>query len=169
MKIYNTNDAFGHAGPFEAESFEALADEMMPTIKTWAEEKLDRFDDAVAHGEADADDRPQLSDIIDRIRDEFIDGLEEMPSPQDRVNSAADLDELCSTLNAVAGELGDESTIDQVVDTPFLPTFGGVDPHYTSGVWSWDHDRILVADGSLWAIEDRCECGEATFHCRCGK
>lgn len=37
-KFKNTCDSFGEPGPFEAESKEALADEMAPTLKTWVNE-----------------------------------------------------------------------------------------------------------------------------------
>lgn len=78
MKIINTNELFGDRGPFDADSFEALADEMMPTITDWAQEELSKFDDMVEHYEADDVDRPQLHDIIQQMRDDFIDGLEEI-------------------------------------------------------------------------------------------
>jgi hypothetical protein len=37
-RFVNNNELFGYEGPFEAESKEALADEMMPTLIDWAEE-----------------------------------------------------------------------------------------------------------------------------------
>lgn len=40
-------------------------------------------------------------------------------------------------------------------DVTALPDFGGTEPWDTSGIYSWDADRILVADGTAWAIEDR--------------
>jgi len=46
MKIRNTNSGYGDAGPFEAVSFEALADEMTSLFHEWAhdalQEELDR-------------------------------------------------------------------------------------------------------------------------------
>ena len=77
MKIQNNNESFGYAGPFEAESFDSLADEMMPTFKIWANEDIDKFRDAAFHGEADPADEPGLDELIHEMRDEFIDGLEE--------------------------------------------------------------------------------------------
>lgn len=34
------------------------------------------------------------------------------------------------------------------LDMTSLPTFGGMEPADTSGVWSWDSTRLLVGDGS---------------------
>ncbi len=78
MKIYNNNDEFGYCGPFEAESFEALADEMMPALEQWADEKLSRYNDQVEEGLLDAEDIPTLEDIIEEMRDDFISGLEDI-------------------------------------------------------------------------------------------
>lgn len=79
-KYRNTNDAYGESGPFEAESREELADEMMPMIRTWAAE-------AVAKREADyiGDALPQPDGRAGEIeiqaqifRNEFIGCLEEV-------------------------------------------------------------------------------------------
>lgn len=70
MKILNKNPKFGEAGPFEAESFVALAAEMLPNIRAWAKEELDRFDDG--------EDKPDLSIVVERLLMEFVDGLEEV-------------------------------------------------------------------------------------------
>ena len=61
-KYYNNNERYGDAGPFEAESREALADEMMPTFELWARE-------AAARGEAAS---------VAKMREEFITGLDEV-------------------------------------------------------------------------------------------
>jgi hypothetical protein len=90
-----------------------------------------------------------------------------METYQDLINNSKSLDNLLENLNSIQSELGDEETIDQVVDCASFPTFGGVDPKNTEEVWSWDKDSVLVADGSIWSIESRCGCGEATFHCLC--
>jgi hypothetical protein len=43
------------------------------------------------------------------------------------------------------------------VDLGTLPTFGGIEPRDTSGVWSWDEDNLLVGTGSFaeWHIVER--------------
>ena len=43
------------------------------------------------------------------------------------------------------------------VDICELPTFGGATPRKTTGVWSWDDDRLLVGEGAFseWHIIDR--------------
>jgi len=72
MKIYNNNDLFGMPGPFEAESFEALADEMTPTFEAWAEEEWGNDDD---------DERHMCDAVPPRVatmRAEFLKGLEEV-------------------------------------------------------------------------------------------
>lgn len=86
---------------------------------------------------------------------------------QEMVDNCKSLDELCNVLNNF-GEPSRGDKIEDCVDFAMLPIFGGVAPQKTSEVWSWDEKRILVAesDGS-WGIENRCACGEATFHCRC--
>ena len=95
---------------------------------------------------------------------------------QTRINAATTLDDLAETLNTIAEELRakeEEDTfapsIDDLVDVAELPTFGGADPKHTSEVWSWDERRIITASGSTWVIENRCDCGEAEWHCRCEK
>jgi len=64
MKFYNTNDKFGDPGPFEADSKEQLADEMLPTFTDWAI-------DTINNG-----DIRDINNIICEIREEFIKGLE---------------------------------------------------------------------------------------------
>ena len=76
MKYYNNNEKYGCGGPFEADSPEELSNGMTPTLETWADEEIDKFNDMVYHGEADAEDEPNRNDLIARMRSEFIDGLE---------------------------------------------------------------------------------------------
>lgn len=67
MKLYyNNNDLYGEAGPHEAESMDALANEYQETFKQWAQEEDDRGRDE------------RIEEIIQRLRQEFIDGLEEV-------------------------------------------------------------------------------------------
>ena len=68
MRIYNNNPAFGHCGPFEAKSFEALADEMTSTFKEWAYEDYG----------IEADVGEWLAERIESMRREFIEGLAEV-------------------------------------------------------------------------------------------
>lgn len=64
MKYANTDERFGYAGPFEAESKEILADEMMPTLQVWADEAN--------------------RDVAD-LREEFINALKELDETNERV------------------------------------------------------------------------------------
>lgn len=57
IKFENMNVRYGHNGPFEAESKEALADDMMPTLIDWA-------------------DDPNATQTAEDMRAEFIEGLE---------------------------------------------------------------------------------------------
>lgn len=87
---------------------------------------------------------------------------------QERVNATTTLDELCSTLNEIESKIAAQNTfalfdskIDNYVDLAALPTFGGVEPNDTSGIWSWDATRFLYADGSIWTVEERPELEDA--------
>lgn len=72
MKIVNNNEKFGEAGPFEAESFVSLADEMSANFEYWAKE--------LCSSEYSLGDWDDLKDkLIAKIRDEFIAGLERVP------------------------------------------------------------------------------------------
>jgi len=70
MWYRNTNERYGFAGPFEAESEEALADEMRPSLESWADELIERS------GSLDDSDGPSRESIIANMRQEFIDALE---------------------------------------------------------------------------------------------
>ena len=81
---------------------------------------------------------------------------------QERINATTNLDELCDELNAIESEIaasntGDltDSNIGEHIDCAGLPTFGGVEPSDTLGIWSWDETRVLYAEGSVWAVEAR--------------
>ncbi len=64
MMIYNNNPFYGFGGPFEASSFEALADAMQPNFEEWAND-----------GEyADM----EYNEAVNFMRREFIQGLEEV-------------------------------------------------------------------------------------------
>lgn len=64
MLFYNTNESFGMGGPFEAESAEHLADDMVETFTAWAVDYA-----------ATCDDDVDLEFVIKKYRDEYIDGL----------------------------------------------------------------------------------------------
>jgi hypothetical protein len=70
-KYYNTNERYGEAGPFEAQSRERLADEMTDTFRKWAREFAigSRIEDPTA-------DVDEMAEML-RMRSEFIEGLEE--------------------------------------------------------------------------------------------
>lgn len=79
-----------------------------------------------------------------------------------KITSCETLDELYDLLCSIPAE---ETPHDNTLTS--LPTYGGAEPTRTDGVWSWDETRLIVGE-SKFAIEPRCACGEASFHCRCG-
>lgn len=73
------------------------------------------------------------------------------------INTAPTLTDLCAILN----RLQDACTatfackLEEVVSLTGLPTFGGEEPRNTAGIFSWDADRLLLADGNRWYIVAR--------------
>jgi len=77
-----------------------------------------------------------------------------MTTTATQVAAAKSLIELRDALNAF--EVTDDRRLEDVVDLPGLPTFGGEDPRRTDGVWSWDADSVLLYDnGRGYYIEQR--------------
>lgn len=82
MKIENTNERFGNAGPFEAESIDALvADYRQPgnSLCTWAAEAWmsDSSGETGKHPALPGETREQyIERIADELAEEFRDGLE---------------------------------------------------------------------------------------------
>lgn len=75
---------------------------------------------------------------------------------QEKIDSAQTLDALLIAIQETQAELPDETTIDEVIDTASLPTFGGDEPADTNNIWSWDETRILTTrDGADFVIRDR--------------
>jgi hypothetical protein len=72
MQIYNNNPAFGDTGPFDAESFGALADEMESTFRTWAAEKWLEAPES----ETGASKYSFVERTVTLMRREFIAGLQ---------------------------------------------------------------------------------------------
>lgn len=61
-----------------------------------------------------------------------------------RINQATDLANLLERLREVASQLDEQDRAN--LDLTSLPTFGGVAPSDTTGVWSWDSDSLLVGN-----------------------
>lgn len=68
------------------------------------------------------------------------------------INTAPTLTDLCATLNRLQGACTATFAckLEEVVALSDLPTFGGEDPRNTAGIFSWDADRLLLADGNRW-------------------
>jgi len=74
MKLfYNNNDAYGDGGPYEAESKEALADEVKETFEEFAKQLWFSSDT-----ETDLEKSEFMEIKIARMREEFISGLDEV-------------------------------------------------------------------------------------------
>lgn len=73
-QFINTSEQFGDAGPFEAESKEALADEMQQSFEMWADEEMLR------HHEINEvwPGRHVYHETIEQLRSDFIAGLKEV-------------------------------------------------------------------------------------------
>ena len=79
---------------------------------------------------------------------------------QSRIDACKNLVQLCATLNAIEAEIENEDSdfnvyIGDYVDITDLPTFGGVAPKNTAGIWSWDAEYQIVAGGDGFEIESR--------------
>jgi hypothetical protein len=233
IKFYNTKSEFGDDGPFEAFSKEALADEMMPTLKSWAREAAKNSMDTQNDVGGNYMEDDFYMDHLRDMRAEFIDGLEaqyhgeprlifdngggitlQLPgyahTYEDAEQCAEDIREWGDTHDTSGWDGNDEDavfeptteqqanggydvryldafllgqidishenwenvrclqsalglvmpdTLDGLLeamrnDHPCvfdddswradLPTFGGEEPRYTEGVWSWDEKRLLV-------------------------
>ena len=75
MKIRNNSPRFGDCGPFDAESFEDLADEMEGAFDQWAREEWQDLVCSVSKDESVPMLRDYLIVAVDRLRAEFIEGL----------------------------------------------------------------------------------------------
>jgi len=80
------------------------------------------------------------------------------------IEAAADLDALCDALNLAEKSnrrLNRASNSNFSIEARFgidladLPVFGGERPRDTHGIFSWDADRFLIANGSCWCIAER--------------
>ena len=76
-----------------------------------------------------------------------------MHAMQSNVNNAQSLSELCNILNSFTGITGDR--LEDIVDLPGLPTFGGTMPLDTREVWSWDAVSLLGYDNGRYYVYPR--------------
>jgi hypothetical protein len=113
------------------------------------EDAIDReLDDLeAAYGDEHGVTREELREFLTK----WVDSQE---TPQERVNKATSLRDLCDTLKEIEVECQALDTrLEDVVDICALPTFGGEDPVDTSGVWSWDEDEVLFADSGWYCTK----------------
>ena len=76
-----------------------------------------------------------------------------MNAMQSKVNAAQSLDELCNILNSFVPANGER--LEDVVDLPGLPTFGGTMPLDTREIWSWDATSLLGYDDGVYYVYPR--------------
>lgn len=69
------------------------------------------------------------------------------------IASAVDLDELRDALNCI--EVNCDEVVRGDIDYSDLPTFGGVEPADTTGIWSWDETRLLIEQSERWMTVPR--------------
>jgi len=69
MKLYNNQPEYGEAGPWECESDEQLANDMVPSFTMWAAAEWLQDDETTEDRETFINRR------IDEMRDEFLGGL----------------------------------------------------------------------------------------------
>lgn len=77
-----------------------------------------------------------------------------------RINAAQNLSDLHNTIKSGLEQMDEQDR--KNFDLSGLPTFGGVEPADTHGVWSWDANSVLIGDGSVsdWRIVSRQEWAE---------
>ncbi|MEN6507125.1 MAG: hypothetical protein ABFD92_21520 [Planctomycetaceae bacterium] len=77
MLYRNNNDAYGAAGPFEAESLNAVVENMMPAFREWAGDEWQMHAEMCRDTDTDPGDEDKFRDAaIDRMRAECLAGLE---------------------------------------------------------------------------------------------
>lgn len=74
----------------------------------------------------------------------------------DQIANAQSLEQLRDLLNAATAEQNAEIDARPHLMTS-LPTFGGIEPSDTVGVWSWDAGRLLVGENAPFEIVDRAD------------
>ena len=63
------------------------------------------------------------------------------------IESSKSLKELLENIKTAKSCLDDQDISN--LDLTSLPTFGGVEPDETIGIWSWDKDNLLIGDGDF--------------------
>lgn len=72
---------------------------------------------------------------------------------QSKVNASQSLDELCNILNGFVPANGER--LEDLVDLPGLPTFGGDVPIDTREIWSWDASSLLGYENGAYYVYPR--------------
>ena len=81
MKTFiNTDERYGLAGPFTAESKQKLIDGMMPTFREWAMDAFQKTEDGFNGVESALTKEGFLAEAIAEMQDEFEAALEEIRS-----------------------------------------------------------------------------------------
>lgn len=144
----------------------ALAELINARPVDYAVDQFDRISSEVMAMSANDDRLDAMCDDAETIRGACIAEIMAFDW-QAHISESTDLDVLLSRIleaQDAIGHLRDcfhdvDGGIEQAlnVDITSLPTFGGAHPDDTTGIYSWDPDRVLQAYGSDWAIVDRSE------------
>lgn len=92
------------------------------------------IDEALADAGGDWEDEPEI----------YASTVERVMRAHPWVATPTTLDDLLDAMRSHADWSGCEHDSDGRQDWTELPTYGGEAPDDTSGVWSWDVDRLLV-------------------------
>jgi len=70
-----------------------------------------------------------------------------METPNVEVNEASSLEDLFDRIKSIHNyDRRHETHLAEQIDMTDLPIFGGVTPEFTSAVWSWDEESLLIGE-----------------------
>lgn len=76
MLIMNCNPLFGHPGPYEAESIEALCRDMTPSFEMWLDERYNDYSESSQEEGFKPESSSKWKDRHrDAMKDAFVSGL----------------------------------------------------------------------------------------------
>lgn len=148
IKFYNNNDLYGYCGPFEAESKEALADEMKPSFDEWADNvwNSSRID------EDDISEEEWKKSYIEEMRAEFITGLEAQYHGEPRIifdNSGG----ITLQLPGFAHHYDDaEQCADDIKEWMDIEDTDGWDGNEEESVFEPTQDQLANGGYKVWSI-----------------
>lgn len=71
-----------------------------------------------------------------------------METPNAEINESSSLEDLLNRIKAIhAYDRRHETNRAEQIDMTDLPTFGGPTPEFTTAIWSWDNEQLLIGAG----------------------